>query len=95
MYQVVVGSFLAGNQHEQKPKKQKIEVISTAIPTAVVPLSTVTDPVPLLTTSSSSFRGDSWSAIPADNRNNTNANNNTNTTNNNKPTDINVSPSGG
>ncbi|KAK4262661.1 hypothetical protein QN277_028196 [Acacia crassicarpa] len=98
--QVVVGSFLAGNQHEQKPKKQKIEVISTAIPTAVVPLSSVTDPVPLLTTSSSSFRGDSWSAIPADNRNNTttnvNANNNSNTNNNNnKPTDINVSPSGG
>lgn len=96
--QVVVGSFLAGNQHEQKPKKQKIEVISTAIPTAVIPLSSVTDPVPLLT-SSSCFRGDNWSAIPADNRNNTtantNANNNGNGNNNSKPTDINVSLSGG
>ncbi|XP_028762766.1 AT-hook motif nuclear-localized protein 1 [Neltuma alba] len=98
--QVVVGSFLAGNQHEQKPKKQKIEVISTAIPTAVVPLSAVTDPVPLLT-SPSSFRGENWSTIPADNRNNTttnaNTNNNTNgnNDNNNKPADINVSLSGG
>lgn len=76
----MVGSFLAGNQHEQKPKKQKPEVITSATPTAAVPMST-TDPVPLLT-SSSSFRGDSWPAIPTDTRNN-------------KPTDINVSLSGG
>lgn len=78
----MVGSFLAGNQHEQKPKKQKPEVITSATPTAAVPMSSVADPVPLLT-SSSSFRGDSWSAIPADTRNNS------------KPTDINVSLSGG
>ncbi|XP_055819658.1 AT-hook motif nuclear-localized protein 1-like [Solanum dulcamara] len=34
--QIVVGSFLAGNQHEQKPKKNKLEPITAA----VVPLST-------------------------------------------------------
>jgi len=37
--QVVVGSFLAGNQHEQKPKKQKHEYVSIAAPTAAVPIS--------------------------------------------------------
>lgn len=34
--QIVVGSFLAGNQHEQKTKKNKLEPITAA---AVVPLS--------------------------------------------------------
>ncbi|XP_061348236.1 AT-hook motif nuclear-localized protein 1 [Gastrolobium bilobum] len=77
--QVVVGSFLAGNQHEQKPRKQKHEVISTVTPTAIVPISTL-DPIPILS-SSTSFRGDNWSAMPADA--------------NNKPTDINVSLPGG
>uniref|UniRef100_A0A5B6YNS5 AT-hook motif nuclear-localized protein n=1 Tax=Davidia involucrata TaxID=16924 RepID=A0A5B6YNS5_DAVIN len=37
--QIVVGSFLAGNQHEQKPKKQKTESIITATPTAAIPIS--------------------------------------------------------
>ncbi|KAJ7952431.1 AT-hook motif nuclear-localized protein [Quillaja saponaria] len=73
--QVVVGSFLTGNQHEQKPKKQKHEVMSTTIATAAVPISSA-EPKPNFTTSSS-FRGDNWSAYPADSRN--------------KSTDINVS----
>ncbi|KDP25582.1 hypothetical protein JCGZ_20738 [Jatropha curcas] len=72
--QVVVGSFLAGNQHEQKPKKQKPDAISTITPTAAIPISTA-DPKSNL--SPSSYRGDSWSSLPADSRN--------------KPTDINVS----
>lgn len=58
----MVGSFLAGNQHEQKPRNQKHEVISTVAPTTVVPVATL-DPVPLL---SSSFRGDNWSAVQSD-----------------------------
>ncbi|XP_044476634.1 AT-hook motif nuclear-localized protein 1-like isoform X2 [Mangifera indica] len=37
--QVVVGSFLAGKQHEQKPNRQKHEPISIAPPTAAVPIS--------------------------------------------------------
>ncbi|GAB4856988.1 AT-hook motif nuclear-localized protein 1 [Ancistrocladus abbreviatus] len=39
--QIVVGSFLAGNQHEQKPKKQKSESFMTVTPTAAVPITTV------------------------------------------------------
>ncbi|KAK1564942.1 hypothetical protein Q3G72_015242 [Acer saccharum] len=64
--QVVVGSFLAGNQHEQKPKKQKHETISMVTPAAVVPISSA-DPKGNLSTSS--FRGDSWSSLPSDSRN--------------------------
>ncbi|XP_004515758.1 AT-hook motif nuclear-localized protein 1 [Cicer arietinum] len=58
--QVVVGSFMAGNQHE-KPITQKHDIISTVTSTAVVP---ITDPIPILS-SASSFRGDNWSAVPA------------------------------
>ncbi|KAE9606910.1 hypothetical protein Lal_00025894 [Lupinus albus] len=78
--QVVVGSFLASNQHE-KPKKHKLETLSTATPTAAVPVS-IADPVTVLS-SSSSFRADNWSVVPVatDTRNNT--------------TDINVSLPGG
>ncbi|XP_041002721.1 AT-hook motif nuclear-localized protein 6-like [Juglans microcarpa x Juglans regia] len=36
--QVVVGSFLPGHQQEQKPKKQRIEPISTVIPALPNPL---------------------------------------------------------
>ncbi|KAL5751021.1 hypothetical protein ACOSP7_025624 [Xanthoceras sorbifolium] len=64
--QVVVGSFLAGNQHEQKPKKQKHETISMATPAAVVPISSA-DPKGNFSTSS--FRADSWSPLPSDSRN--------------------------
>ncbi|THG14014.1 hypothetical protein TEA_022787 [Camellia sinensis var. sinensis] len=87
---IVVGSFLAGNQHEQKPKKQKTESITTSTqPTAAIPISsasteiedtfgvqhTSTTPKPNLS-SSSSFRVDNWSPLPPDSRN--------------KPTDINL-----
>ncbi|KAJ1416049.1 PPC domain [Sesbania bispinosa] len=80
--QVVVGSFLAGDQHEEMQKKHKHEVISTTVtPTAAVPVS-IADPIPNLS-SSPSFRGDNWSATRAvaETRNN--------------PTDINVSLAGG
>lgn len=82
MYQVVVGSFLSADKHEQKQKLQKNEVISTVTPTAAVPVSTA-DPITNFA-SLTSFRGENWSAVPAvaDTRNN--------------PTDINVSlPRGG
>ncbi|MED6172247.1 hypothetical protein PIB30_048294 [Stylosanthes scabra] len=82
--QVVVGSFLAGNQHEHKAKKQKIDIIApTVTPAPVVPVSTAAtaDPVAILQ-SQASFRGDSWSAVPAD-------------VNKNKSADINVSLPGG
>ncbi|KAJ7944819.1 AT-hook motif nuclear-localized protein [Quillaja saponaria] len=72
--QVVVGSFLTGNEPEQKTKKQKHEVKSTTIATAAVPISSA-DLKPNFSTSPS-FRGDNWTAYPADSRN--------------KPTDINV-----
>ncbi|XP_056173518.1 AT-hook motif nuclear-localized protein 1-like isoform X2 [Syzygium oleosum] len=53
--QVVVGSFLAGNQHEQKPKKQKHDVISTvSLPTSSIPISAA----------------ENWSALQPDLRNN-------------------------
>ncbi|KAF5478403.1 hypothetical protein F2P56_004964 [Juglans regia] len=51
--QVVVGSFLTGNQHEQKPKKLKHEYVSIATPTAAVPISSA----------------DPWSSLPPDSRN--------------------------
>ncbi|KAA3469032.1 AT-hook motif nuclear-localized protein 1-like [Gossypium australe] len=63
--QVVVGSFIAGNQHEQKPKKQKDESFSVATPVAAIPVSSA-DPKSNIT---SSFRSDSWSPLPSDSRN--------------------------
>lgn len=78
--QVVVGSFLAGNQHEQKQKKQKHEIIKTTITTTAIPVSTA-DPRATPTLSSSSLRGENWSSLPSDSRN--------------KSTDINVSLPGG
>ncbi|XP_074317547.1 AT-hook motif nuclear-localized protein 1-like isoform X2 [Silene latifolia] len=39
--QIVVGSFLAGNQHEQNPKKQKSEFIISGAPTSTVNFSNV------------------------------------------------------
>ncbi|KAL7167345.1 hypothetical protein ACSBR2_037916 [Camellia fascicularis] len=91
--QIVVGSFLAGNQHEQKPKKQKTESITTtATPTAAIPISstqmeesygwqgphTSTTPKPNLL--APSFHGNNWPSLPPDSRN--------------KPTDINVTLAG-
>uniref|UniRef100_A0A6N2JYN8 AT-hook motif nuclear-localized protein n=1 Tax=Salix viminalis TaxID=40686 RepID=A0A6N2JYN8_SALVM len=64
--QVVVGSFLAGNQHEQKPKKQKQDSLSGAMPTSAIPISSAD---PKSNFSSSSFRGDSWSPLPPESRN--------------------------
>ncbi|XP_038724554.1 AT-hook motif nuclear-localized protein 1-like [Tripterygium wilfordii] len=64
--QVVIGSFLAGNQHEQKQKKPKQDFISTAAPTAAVPISSA-DPRSNL--SPSPFQGDNWSSLPSDSRN--------------------------
>ncbi|CAK7355752.1 unnamed protein product [Dovyalis caffra] len=64
--QVVVGSFLAGNQHEQKPKKQKHDSLSGVMPTAAIPISSAD---PKSNFSSASFRGDSWSSLPPDSRN--------------------------
>ncbi|KAK1438690.1 hypothetical protein QVD17_04500 [Tagetes erecta] len=71
--QIVVGSFLAGNQHEQKtPKKPNPETVT---PTAPPPAAMLTaageteEPSPasvkLAEASSPSFRGDNWSAYNA------------------------------
>lgn len=70
--QVVVGSFLSGNQHEQKPKKQKHDYISNATPTMAVPISSA-EPKPNFS-SSTSFRGDNWSSLPSDSKNKTDIN---------------------
>lgn len=52
MNQVVVGSFLTGNQHEQKHKKQKHNFVSIATPTAAVPISSA----------------EPWTSLPSDSR---------------------------
>lgn len=52
MNQVVVGSFLTGNQHEQKQKKQKHDYVSIAAPTAAVPISSA----------------DPWTSLASDSR---------------------------
>ncbi|KAI4377889.1 hypothetical protein MLD38_015450 [Melastoma candidum] len=62
--QVVVGSFLAGDQHEPKPKKQKPDIIppmTTSSPTAIIPISAVEPVLP--------FRGDGWASLQPDPRN--------------------------
>ncbi|KAJ8766116.1 hypothetical protein K2173_021633 [Erythroxylum novogranatense] len=64
--QVIVGSFLTGNQHEQKNKKQKHETISIFTQAAVVPISAA-DPKSNLPPTS--FHGDGWSSFPSDSRN--------------------------
>ncbi|KAK6935267.1 PPC domain [Dillenia turbinata] len=88
--QVVVGSFLTGNQHEQKPKKQKASSITTATPTAAIPISSAEmeeqhhagpgSGAGKPNLSSSSFRGDNWASYSSEPRN--------------KPTDINVTLAG-
>ncbi|KAE8662704.1 AT-hook motif nuclear-localized protein 1 [Hibiscus syriacus] len=80
--QVVVGSFLAGNQHEQNLKKQKPQsmtisaatTISVATPVSIFPISSADPKLNI----SSSFRTDTWS--PTDSKK--------------KPTDINASVHG-
>ncbi|KAK4743882.1 hypothetical protein SAY87_010194 [Trapa incisa] len=64
--QVVVGSFLSGNQHEQK-KQPKHDPISAAIPTAAVPISTA-NPKGNISTSPS-YLGDNSSSLPSDSKN--------------------------
>ncbi|KAK4435155.1 AT-hook motif nuclear-localized protein 1 [Sesamum alatum] len=59
--QIVIGSFLAGNQLEQKTKKHKPESM-TIIPAAPVPIPSAGTEDTYNT--SSSFRGDSWSSLP-------------------------------
>ncbi|KAF8380423.1 hypothetical protein HHK36_027909 [Tetracentron sinense] len=89
--QVVVGSFLPSNQHEQKPKKQKSDSTSVVTSTTAFPISSAemggysaqgqhssATPKPNLA-SSSSFHGDDWASLNPmqDSRN--------------SPTDINIS----
>ncbi|XP_027102229.1 AT-hook motif nuclear-localized protein 1 isoform X1 [Coffea eugenioides] len=64
--QIVVGSFLAGNQHEPKTKKQKADHI-TVNPSVAYPISSAEVEDPYRT--SSSFRGENWSSMPPDSRN--------------------------
>lgn len=64
--QIVVGSFLAGNQHEQKTKKHKPDHI-TVTPSVAYPISSAEIEDPYRT--SSSFRGENWSSLPPDSRN--------------------------
>lgn len=65
--QIVIGSFLAGDQHEQRTKKNKPEPIIAA-----VPLPETEDPyqssVKQTTPTSSSFRVDNWSAPDSRNK---------------------------
>lgn len=73
--QVVVGSFLAGDQHEQKTKHPKHDILSTTNQSGIVPIP-LSEPSVILSTSPS-YRGDNWSSLPSDSRS--------------KTTDINVS----
>ncbi|KAK4748572.1 hypothetical protein SAY87_015158 [Trapa incisa] len=87
--QVVVGSFLSGNQIEPKKKPKHDPIITTATPTAAVPISTAAIPistaaVPISTSEHKgnvspppSYLGDNWPSLSSDSRS--------------KPTDINVS----
>ncbi|XP_073133058.1 AT-hook motif nuclear-localized protein 1-like [Henckelia pumila] len=66
--QIVVGSFLVGNQHEQKTKKHKPESLAI-VPAAAIPISSAG--VEDTYHTSSSFRGDScWSAMAPESKNN-------------------------
>ncbi|KAK6137666.1 hypothetical protein DH2020_028592 [Rehmannia glutinosa] len=64
--QIVIGSFLAGNQLEPKTKKHKPESM-TIIPASSIPISNAGMDDAYHT--SPSFRGDSWSSMPPDSRN--------------------------
>ncbi|XP_023553233.1 AT-hook motif nuclear-localized protein 1-like [Cucurbita pepo subsp. pepo] len=80
--QVVVGSFIFGNQHEQKSKKPKQDVI---LPVSFFPISSV-EPKSYMTTTTtttttSSLRAETWSPLVPDLKS--------------QPTDINVSLTSG
>ncbi|PIN27082.1 hypothetical protein CDL12_00140 [Handroanthus impetiginosus] len=64
--QIVVGSFLAGSQLEQKTKKPKPDSMNI-IPAAAIPISSA--PIEDSYHTSPSFRGDSWSSMPSESRN--------------------------
>lgn len=60
---IVVGSFLAGTQHEQNPKRHKPESM-TIIPASSIPIpSAAIDDARHATTT---FHGDSWSSMPSE-----------------------------
>lgn len=59
----MLGSFLAGNQHEQKTKKPKPDQI-TVTTVAAYPISAEMEDYH----SPPSFRGESWSALAPDSR---------------------------
>ncbi|KAL8535524.1 hypothetical protein ACS0TY_011232 [Phlomoides rotata] len=61
--QIVVGSFLVGNQLELKTKKHKSESLSL-IPTTALPITTDDT-----YHTSPTFRGDSWTSMPQESRN--------------------------
>jgi len=63
MYQVMVVTFLASEQHKQKLKTQKNEVISTVTPTVAAHMSS-TDPMLNNLSSSSCFHGVNQYRIP-------------------------------
>ncbi|CAI9771751.1 unnamed protein product [Fraxinus pennsylvanica] len=64
--QIVVGSFLVGNQHEQKTKKHKTQSMAVT-PTAAIPISSAGAEEPYHT--NSSLREDSWSSMGPDSMN--------------------------
>ncbi|XP_023005487.1 AT-hook motif nuclear-localized protein 1-like [Cucurbita maxima] len=59
--QVVVGSFISGNQHEQKSKKPKQDMV---LPVSALPISPVELKSYIATTSS--FRAETWSPLGLD-----------------------------
>ncbi|KAJ8543550.1 hypothetical protein K7X08_006073 [Anisodus acutangulus] len=76
--QIVVGSFLAGNQHEQMTKKNKPECITAAVPLPSTEIENSNHSSAKPTAPSYfSFHADNWSSFAPDSRN--------------KPADINVS----
>lgn len=72
-----MGRFYAGNEHEHKKKPQH-DLISAAMPTAAVPISTANLNGNI--SASPSHLGDNWSSLPLDSRN--------------KPDDMNVPVNG-
>ena len=64
-----MGSFLPGHQQEAKPKKQRLEPVQAAIPGTVNSMpreempGTNGGPNLNLTSSPSSFHGDSWASL--------------------------------
>ncbi|KAK4801479.1 hypothetical protein SAY86_021966 [Trapa natans] len=66
--QVVVGSFLMGSQHEQKPKKPKHDNVAGVAPTNAFSITT-SDTKQSISSTSPAFRADNWSIVTPDSRN--------------------------